>query len=148
MLKFLQPLFPCRATRFQEEIRVDFIVRVWSYIVARRKLFNQKSFSLCTSTRSNRPVLCVLYIKPLLLLVDIQHTQCPCWFSIIMRQGRGSEPTEGVFCRLAKKPLHNGSYERRVPKLKKQNIFYVMYVPGMYVCMCVWLCDSTSWLAT
>ena len=36
-----------------------------------------------------------------------------------MRQGRGSEATEAVFCLQAKKPLHSGSYEHRVPK--KQN---------------------------
>ena len=36
----------------------------------------------------------------------------------IMRQGRGSEATEAVFCLQAKKPLPSGSYERRVPKIK------------------------------
>ena len=31
----------------------------------------------------------------------------------IMRQGRGSEATEAVFCLQTKKPLHSGSYEHR-----------------------------------
>ena len=31
--------------------------------------------------------------------------------SLVMRQGRGSEATEAVFCLQAKKPLHSGSYE-------------------------------------
>ena len=30
---------------------------------------------------------------------------------VLMRQGRGSEATEAVFCLQAKKPLHSGSYE-------------------------------------
>ena len=50
--------------------------------------------------------------------------------SIIMRQGRGSEATEAVFCLQAKKPLHSGSYELRVPKKQNKTFF----------CMC----DSTS----
>ena len=33
-----------------------------------------------------------------------------------------------------KKPLHNGSYEHRVPKIKKQNILLYQ------VRLCVWLC--------
>ena len=39
-----------------------------------------------------------------------------------------------------KKPLHNGSYERRVNKKKKKHFS----VPGMFVCVCVivYLCDS------
>ena len=40
-----------------------------------------------------------------------------------MRQGRGSEATEAVFCLQAKKPLHSGSYEHRVPKIKNQTFF-------------------------
>ena len=35
-------------------------------------------------------------------------------------QGRGSEATETVFCLQAKKPLHSGSYEHRVPKIKNK----------------------------
>ena len=30
---------------------------------------------------------------------------------LVMRQGRGSEATEAVFCLQAKKTLHSGSYE-------------------------------------
>ena len=49
-----------------------------------------------------------------------------------MRQGRESEATEDVFClqakKQAKKPLHRGSYEHRVPKIKNQNIF-------LYTCL-------------
>ena len=44
-------------------------------------------------------------------------------FNIIMRQGRGSEATEAVFCLQAKKPLPSGSYERRLPKIKIKIIF-------------------------
>ena len=41
------------------------------------------------------------------------------WFvSVIMSQGRGREATEAVVCLRARKPLHNGSYEHRVPKIK------------------------------
>ena len=40
-----------------------------------------------------------------------------------MRQARGREGTEAVFCLQAKKPLHSGSYEHRVPKIEKQTIF-------------------------
>ena len=47
-----------------------------------------------------------------------------------MRQGRGSEATEAVFCLQAKKPpLHSGSYEHRVPKIKTKTFFC------MYVCL-------------
>ena len=42
---------------------------------------------------------------------------------IIMRQGRGNEATEAVFCLQAKKPLPSGSYERRVPNVKIKIIF-------------------------
>ena len=52
-----------------------------------------------------------------ILFDPVQHVTI-----VIMRQGRGSEATEAVFCLQAKKPLHNGSYEHRVPKTKKQNI--------------------------
>ena len=38
-----------------------------------------------------------------------------------MRQGRWSEATEAVFCLQAKKPLHSGSYEHRVPKIKTKH---------------------------
>ena len=55
---------------------------------------------------------------------------------IIMRQGRGSQATEAVFCLQAKKPLPSGSYERRVPKIKIKIIF--LYKG------CLSLCDSTS----
>ena len=34
----------------------------------------------------------------------------------IMRQGRGNEATEAVFCLKAKKPLHSGSYDHRCQK--------------------------------
>ena len=44
-----------------------------------------------------------------------------------------SEPFFPCFSK-GKKPLHNGSYEHRVPKIKKQNSF-CMYV-CMYVCVC------------
>ena len=40
-----------------------------------------------------------------------------------MRQGRVSEATEAIFCLWAKKPLHNGSYDHRVPKIKNQTLF-------------------------
>ena len=46
-----------------------------------------------------------------------------------MRRGRGSEATKAVFCLQAKKPLHSGSYEHRVPKIKDKTCFY------MYVCV-------------
>ena len=46
-----------------------------------------------------------------------------------MRQGRGGEATEAVFCLQAKKPLHSGSYEHRVPKTKNKTFFC------MYVCL-------------
>ena len=42
---------------------------------------------------------------------------------VIMRQGRGSEATEAVFCLQAKKALHSGSYEHRVPKIKNKTFF-------------------------
>ena len=42
---------------------------------------------------------------------------------LVMRQGRGSEATEAVFSLQSKKPLHNGSHERRVPKIKNQTLF-------------------------
>ena len=45
------------------------------------------------------------------------------FFKKIMRQGRGSEATEAVFCLQAKKPLHSGSYEHRVPKIKNKTFF-------------------------
>ena len=53
---------------------------------------------------------------------------------MIMRQGRGSEATEDVFCLQAKKPLPSRSYERRVPKKKKNHHFSV---PGMFVSVSV-----------
>ena len=51
------------------------------------------------------------------------------WVLVIMKQGRGSEATEAVFCLQAKKPLHSGSYEHRVPKIKNQHFS----APGMFV---------------
>ena len=39
-----------------------------------------------------------------------------------------------------KKPLHNGSYEHRVPKKIYMYIYIYYSVQGMFVC----LCDSTS----
>ena len=36
---------------------------------------------------------------------------------------------EAVFCLQAKKPLHSGSYEHRVPKIKT----FFFSVPGMFV---------------
>ena len=47
----------------------------------------------------------------------------------ITRQGRGSDATESVFRLQAKKPLHSGSYEHRVPKIKNKTFS----VPGMFV---------------
>ena len=58
---------------------------------------------------------------------------------LVMRQGRWSEATEilfcneAVFCLQAKKPLHSGSYEHRVPKIKNQTFFcsrdgYLLFV--------------------
>ena len=35
---------------------------------------------------------------------------------VLIRQGRGSEATEDIFCLQAKKTLPRGSYEHRVPK--------------------------------
>ena len=55
---------------------------------------------------------------------------------IIMRQGRGSEATEAVFCLQAKKLLHSGSYEHRVPKIKTKHFS---------VCMCVCLIQHRNW---
>ena len=46
----------------------------------------------------------------------------------IMTQGRESEATEAVFCLLAKRPLHSGSYEYRVPIIKNKHYS----VPGMF----------------
>ena len=40
-----------------------------------------------------------------------------------MRQRRGSEATEAVFFLQAKKPLHDRSYEHRVPKMKNKTLF-------------------------
>ena len=40
-----------------------------------------------------------------------------------MRQDRGSEATEAIICLQAKKPLHSGSYEHRVPKIKIKTFF-------------------------
>ena len=40
-----------------------------------------------------------------------------------------------------KKPLHNGSYEHRVPKIKKNKH---CSVPGMFVFVIVCVIDSTS----
>ena len=60
--------------------------------------------------RTPAPIYCYL-----LLLFGL----LPCLLPsnrLIMRQGRGSEATEAVFCLQAKKPLPSGSYERRVPK--------------------------------
>ena len=54
---------------------------------------------------------------------------------LIMRQGRGSEATETVFCLQAEKPLHNLSYEHRVPKIKKKQD--IILYQGC-------LCDSRS----
>ena len=68
-------------------------------------------------------------MRPCPVLVEKQ------WVVIIMR--RASE--ESLFPWFSKeKPLHNGSYEHRVTKIKKQNI--ILYL----VCVC----DSTSKLAT
>ena len=43
---------------------------------------------------------------------------------------------EAVFCLQARKPLHGGSYEHRVPKIKTKHFF---------VCMCVCLIQHRSW---
>ena len=40
---------------------------------------------------------------------------------VVMRQGRGNEATEVVFCLQAKRPLHSGSYEHRVPKIQTKH---------------------------
>ena len=56
--------------------------------------------------------------------------------NVIIRQGRGSEATEPVFCLQAKKPLHSGSDEHRVPKIKKLNIF--LYQGWLFVYLFVW----------
>ena len=53
-------------------------------------------------------------------------------------QGRGSGATEDAFWLHAKMPLHSGSYEHRVPKIEKPNIFLYQG------CLFVYLCDSTS----
>ena len=50
-----------------------------------------------------------------------------------MRQGRGSEATEAVFCLQAKKTLPSGSYERRVPKIKIKIIF--LYQGCLSLCL-------------
>ena len=58
------------------------------------------------------------------LLIVVKYLRlCVPVACIIMRQGRGSEATEAVFCLQAKKPLPSGSYERRVPKIKNKIIF-------------------------
>ena len=69
---------------------------------------------------------------------------------IIMRQGRGSEATEAVFCLQAKKPLPSGSYERRVPKKKKkqqQSIFCTRDV-CLFVCLFVCVIQHRNWPLT
>ena len=62
--------------------------------------------------------------------------------TIIMRQGRGSEATEAVFCLQAKKPLPSGSYERRVPKIKIKIIFLYQG------CLSVSLIQHRNWPLT
>ena len=52
--------------------------------------------------------------------VRASHSPVP---KFIMRQGRGSEATEIAFCLQAKKPLHNGSYEHRVPEKQNKTFF-------------------------
>ena len=90
-------------------------------------------------TRSSTPVSVLImnsinrHVQALLITRQRKH--------VVMRQGRGSEATEGVFCLQAKKPFHSGSYEHRVPKQKQKIKFSV---PGMFICLFVYLCDSTS----
>ena len=45
-----------------------------------------------------------------------------------MRHDRGSEATEAIFCLHAKKPLHSGSYEHRVPKIKTKHFLYTCVI--------------------
>ena len=54
--------------------------------------------------------------------------------AVVMRQRRGSEATEAFFCLQAKKPFHSGSYEHRVPKIKKPTLFCTRDV---YLFICV-----------
>ena len=65
-------------------------------------------------TKPSRAVFAVIRLEL------IEPGAATCVF--IMRQGRGSEATETVFFLQAKKPLHSGSYEHRVPKIKNHNI--------------------------
>ena len=44
---------------------------------------------------------------------------------------------EAVFCLQAKKPLHNGSYEHRVPKIQNQTFFCTRHV---YLFICLFIC--------
>ena len=53
----------------------------------------------------------------------------PCYAAAAMFNVNNNE---AVFCFQAKKPLHNGSYEHRVPKIKKSKHFSV---PGMFICV-------------
>ena len=53
--------------------------------------------------------------------VQIIHTNC--------NEARPRERSDrGRFLPLGKKPLHSGSYEHRVPKIKKNKTFFCMYV--------------------
>ena len=56
----------------------------------------------------------------LYFLVVIKHSTL-----FITRQGRGSDATESVFRLQAKKPLHSGSYEHRVPRKQNKTFFCV-----------------------
>ena len=82
--------------------------------------------------------LCVLHIKPFYLLFAIYRSQCPRLIFVVMRQGRRSEATETV----AKKPLHNGSYEHRVPKIPEIQNQTFFCTRDVY--LFIYLCDSTS----
>ena len=59
---------------------------------------------------------------------------------VIMRQGRGSEATEAIFCLQERKPLHSGSYEQGCQN--KNNTRY----PGTFFCMYVCLIQHRNWL--
>ena len=50
---------------------------------------------------------------------------------------------EAVFCLQAKKPLHNGSYEHRVPKIQNQTFFCTRDVK--FVCLVVCVIQHRNW---
>ena len=52
-----------------------------------------------------------------------------------MRQSRENEATETVFCLQAKKPLHSGSYEHMVPKIRIKQTFFCTRDVHLFICV-------------